>query len=50
MPPISHTPAARRIDLAADTWLDFEPAWLSTAEAERCLAAVRAEVTWAERA
>ena len=38
-----------RIDLAADTWLDFEPAWLSAAEAARCLAAVRAEVTWAER-
>jgi alkylated DNA repair dioxygenase AlkB len=49
MPPISHTPAVPRIALATDTWLDFEPAWLSTAEAERCLAAVRAEVTWAER-
>ena len=49
MPAISHTLAVPRIALAADTWLDFEPAWLSTAEAERCLAAVRAEVTWAER-
>jgi alkylated DNA repair dioxygenase AlkB len=38
-----------RITLAADTWLDFEPAWLSADEAERCLAAVRAEVTWTER-
>jgi alkylated DNA repair dioxygenase AlkB len=38
-----------RIAHAADTWLDFEPGWLSADEAERCLAAVRAEVTWAER-
>jgi alkylated DNA repair dioxygenase AlkB len=38
-----------RIALAADSWLDFEPAWLSAAEAHRRLAAVRAEVTWAER-
>jgi alkylated DNA repair dioxygenase AlkB len=38
-----------RITLADDTWLDLEPAWLSADEAERCLAAVRAEVTWAER-
>jgi alkylated DNA repair dioxygenase AlkB len=38
-----------RIALAADTWLDLEPDWLSPSEAERCLAAVRAEVTWAER-
>jgi alkylated DNA repair dioxygenase AlkB len=39
-----------RIALAADSWLDFEAAWLSADEAERCLAAVREEVTWAERA
>ena len=38
-----------RIALAADSWLDFEPDWLSAVDAERCLAAVRAEVTWAER-
>jgi alkylated DNA repair dioxygenase AlkB len=38
-----------RIALAADSWLDFEPDWLSAGEAERSLAAVRAEVTWAER-
>jgi alkylated DNA repair dioxygenase AlkB len=38
-----------RIALAADSWLDFEPDWLSAADAERSLAAVRAEVTWAER-
>ena len=38
-----------RIALAADSWLDFEPDWLSAGEAERALAAVRAEVTWAER-
>ena len=38
-----------RIPLAADTWLDFDPAWLSAGEAARALAAVRAEITWAER-
>lgn len=38
-----------RITLAADTWLDFQPGWLSAGAAERCLDAVRAEVTWAER-
>ncbi len=38
-----------RIALADDTWLDFELDWLSASEAERCLAAVRAEVTWAAR-
>ena len=38
-----------RIALAADTWLDFERDWLSADEAQRCLAAVRAEVTWVER-
>ena len=38
-----------RISLAADAWLDFEPGWLSAEEAARCLAAVRAEVTWARR-
>ena len=44
-----HTHAVARIALAADSWLDFEPDWLSAGEAERALAAVRAEVTWAER-
>jgi len=38
-----------RIALAADTWLDFDAGWLPADEAERCLAAVRAEVTWARR-
>ena len=38
-----------RIALAADTWLDLERDWLHAAEATRCLDAVRAEVTWAER-
>jgi alkylated DNA repair dioxygenase AlkB len=38
-----------RIALAEDTWLDFQLDWLSPSEARRCLAAVRAEVTWAER-
>ena len=38
-----------RIALADDTWLDFQLDWLSASEAQRCLAAVRAEVTWAER-
>ena len=38
-----------RITLAPDTWLDFEPAWLAADEADRCLAALRAEVTWVER-
>jgi alkylated DNA repair dioxygenase AlkB len=38
-----------RIALAADSWLDFEPAWLPHEEAQRCLDAVRAEVTWVER-
>ena len=38
-----------RIALADDTWLDFELAWLSAGEAQRCLAALRAEVTWVER-
>ena len=38
-----------RIALADDTWLDFQLDWLSAGEAARCLAVVRAEVTWAER-
>ena len=38
-----------RIALADDTWLDFQLDWLSASEAQRCLAAVRAEVTWVER-
>jgi len=38
-----------RIVLADDTWLDFEPAWLSAGEAARCLAAVRGEVEWVAR-
>ncbi len=38
-----------RIALADDTWLDFQLDWLSASEAQRCLAAVRAEVTWTER-
>ena len=38
-----------RIALAEDTWLDFQLDWLSPSEAQRCLAAVRAEVTWAAR-
>ena len=38
-----------RIALAGDTWLDFQLDWLSASDAQRCLAAVRAEVTWAER-
>jgi alkylated DNA repair dioxygenase AlkB len=38
-----------RIDLADDTWLDFQRDWLAAGEAARGLAAVRAEVTWAER-
>jgi alkylated DNA repair dioxygenase AlkB len=38
-----------RIALAADTWLDLHLDWLSPAEAQRCLAAVRDEVIWAER-
>jgi alkylated DNA repair dioxygenase AlkB len=37
------------IALADDAWLDFEPAWLSTAEAARFLDTVRAEVAWVER-
>jgi len=35
-----------RIVLADDTWLDFEPGWLTATEAGRCLEALRAEVTW----
>jgi len=38
-----------RIALAEDTWLDFQLDWLSPSEAQRCLAVVRAEVTWAAR-
>ncbi|HXU06487.1 MAG TPA: alpha-ketoglutarate-dependent dioxygenase AlkB [Polyangia bacterium] len=38
-----------RIALADDTWLDFEPDWLSADEAARSLDAVRSEVAWAER-
>jgi alkylated DNA repair dioxygenase AlkB len=45
----AHTLVVPRITLADDSWLDFEPAWLSADEAARCLAAVRAEVTWVER-
>ena len=47
--PRAHTPAVGRIALADDTWLDFQLDWLSASEAQRCLAAVRAEVTWVER-
>jgi alkylated DNA repair dioxygenase AlkB len=38
-----------RIALADDAWLDFQLDWLPADEAQRCLAAVRAEVRWAER-
>jgi alkylated DNA repair dioxygenase AlkB len=38
-----------RIPLADDTWLDFDPSWLSADEAARALAAVRADVAWVER-
>ena len=38
-----------RIALADDTWLDLQLDWLPASEARRCLAAVRAEVTWVER-
>jgi alkylated DNA repair dioxygenase AlkB len=38
-----------RIPLADDTWLDFEPTWLSPDEAARSRAAVLAEVAWVAR-
>ena len=37
------------IALADDSWLDFEPAWLSADEGARCLDAVRGEVEWVAR-
>jgi alkylated DNA repair dioxygenase AlkB len=43
------TVAVARIALTAESWLDFEPSWLSADEAARCLDDVRAEVTWTER-
>jgi alkylated DNA repair dioxygenase AlkB len=39
-----------RVEIASDAWLELEPAWLGAGEAERCLAAVIAEVAWERRA
>ena len=46
---IPHTLVVARIALVADSWLDFEAAWVSAGEAGRCLDAVRGEVEWGAR-
>jgi len=38
-----------RIDLGRDAWLDFTPAFIEPAEADRLFARVRAEATWEQR-
>ncbi|HXJ83477.1 MAG TPA: alpha-ketoglutarate-dependent dioxygenase AlkB, partial [Candidatus Methylomirabilis sp.] len=38
-----------RIDLAHGAWLDYDPGWLSSEEADRILAALRAEMAWEQR-
>src|SRR6185436_740308 len=45
----AHTLVVAAIALADDSWLDFEPAWLSADEGARCLDAVRGEVEWVAR-
>lgn len=38
-----------RIELSADSWLDYEPAFLAPAEAARVFEQLRAELTWEQR-
>lgn len=38
-----------RIELAAGAWLDHEPAWLSRADADAALGALRDELAWEQR-
>jgi len=39
-----------RLPLASGAWLDHDTAWLSAAEADAALAALRDELTWEQRA
>jgi alkylated DNA repair dioxygenase AlkB len=39
-----------RLELAAGAWLRLEPGWLSPAEADAALVALRAELAWEQRA
>src|SRR5712692_2254971 len=38
-----------RIPLASGAWLDYDPGWLSPAEADQALEALRAELAWEQR-
>jgi len=38
-----------RIPLASGAWLDYDPAWLSPAEADQALGALRDELAWEQR-
>jgi alkylated DNA repair dioxygenase AlkB len=38
-----------RIELSSGAWIDHEPEWLSPAEADRILAALRGELAWEQR-
>ncbi len=38
-----------RIPLASDAWLEYDPTWLSSAEADDALVALRVELTWERR-
>ena len=38
-----------RIDLASGAWLEHDAAWLSPAEADAALAALRDELAWEQR-
>src|SRR3989475_4053896 len=38
-----------RIPLASGAWLDYDPGWLSPAEADQALASLRDELAWEQR-
>ena len=40
---------ASRIDLGDGAWLDYLPVWVEPPAADRCLAALRDELTWEQR-
>jgi alkylated DNA repair dioxygenase AlkB len=42
--------ATMRIALREGAWLDHEPGWLDTGEADRLLVSLQAELTWEQRA
>src|SRR3954470_9607394 len=45
----AHERCGMRIDLTPDSWLEFEPAFLSTSEATSAFEQVRGELCWEQR-